>query len=61
VGFQPTIPAFEREKTVHALNREATVTGNSKQENELIVLLSSTSKKKVDLLANLACVHCIST
>jgi hypothetical protein len=28
VGFEPTIPAFQREKTVHALDRAATVTGN---------------------------------
>jgi hypothetical protein len=27
VGFEPTIPAFERVKTIHALNRAATVTG----------------------------------
>jgi hypothetical protein len=27
VGFEPKIPAFERAKTVHALNRAATVTG----------------------------------
>jgi hypothetical protein len=27
VGFEPTIPAFERAKTVHALDRSATVTG----------------------------------
>jgi hypothetical protein len=26
VGFQPTIPAFERAKTVHALDRATTVT-----------------------------------
>jgi hypothetical protein len=25
VEFEPTIPAFEREKTVHALDRAATV------------------------------------
>jgi hypothetical protein len=25
--FEPTIPAFEREKTVHALDRAATVIG----------------------------------
>jgi hypothetical protein len=24
-GFEPTIPAFERAKTVHSLDREATV------------------------------------
>jgi hypothetical protein len=27
VGFDPTIPAFERTKTVHALDRPATMTG----------------------------------
>jgi hypothetical protein len=27
VGFEPTIPAFEREKTVHALERAAIVIG----------------------------------
>jgi hypothetical protein len=27
VGFEPTIPASERGKTVHALDRAATVTG----------------------------------
>jgi hypothetical protein len=29
VGFEPTIPAFERTKIVHALDREATVIGIS--------------------------------
>jgi hypothetical protein len=29
VGFEPTIPAFERAKTVHALDRSATVIGPS--------------------------------
>jgi hypothetical protein len=27
VGFEPTIPASERAKTVHGLDRSATVTG----------------------------------
>jgi hypothetical protein len=27
VGFEPTIPVFERAKTFHALDRAATVTG----------------------------------
>jgi hypothetical protein len=27
VGFEPTIPAFERAKTVHALDRAAAVIG----------------------------------
>jgi hypothetical protein len=30
VGFEPTIPAFERAKTVHALDRWALVTGELK-------------------------------
>jgi hypothetical protein len=29
VGFELTIPAFEREKTIHALDRAATVIGES--------------------------------
>jgi hypothetical protein len=29
VGFEPTIPVFEREKTVHALDRAVTVIGNN--------------------------------
>jgi hypothetical protein len=28
VGFEPTIPLFERAKTVHDLDRAATVIGN---------------------------------
>jgi hypothetical protein len=28
VGFEPTIPAFERTKTVHTLDRVATVIGD---------------------------------
>jgi hypothetical protein len=30
VGFEPTIPVFERAKTVHALDRTATVIGEIK-------------------------------
>jgi hypothetical protein len=29
VGFEPRIPVFERAKTVHALDRAATVIGKS--------------------------------
>jgi hypothetical protein len=29
VGFEPTIPVFERAKTVHALDSAATVTGHT--------------------------------
>jgi hypothetical protein len=32
VGFEPTTPVFERAKTVHALNRSATVIGNDRLE-----------------------------
>jgi hypothetical protein len=39
VGFEPTIPAFERAKTVHALDRPATVIGND-IVYPLVVLLS---------------------
>jgi hypothetical protein len=28
VGFEPTIPVFERAKTVHALDRAVTVVGS---------------------------------
>jgi hypothetical protein len=28
VGFEPTIPVFERTKTVHALDRAVTLIGN---------------------------------
>jgi hypothetical protein len=30
VGFEPTIPASERARTVHALDRAATVTGSER-------------------------------
>jgi hypothetical protein len=29
MGFEPTIPVFERAKSVHALDREATVIGQN--------------------------------
>jgi hypothetical protein len=32
VGFEPTIPAFERGKRVHALDRAATVIGNKRKQ-----------------------------
>jgi hypothetical protein len=32
VGFEPTIPAFERTKTVHALDRAVTVIGGDVQK-----------------------------
>jgi hypothetical protein len=30
VGFEPIVPASKRAKTVHALDRSATVTGSDK-------------------------------
>jgi hypothetical protein len=36
VRFEPTIPAYERAKTVHALNRSATVTGGLKNKSKAI-------------------------
>jgi hypothetical protein len=36
VGFEPTIPASERAKTVHALDRSATVTGHLVLESFVI-------------------------
>jgi hypothetical protein len=34
VGFESTIPAFERAKTVHALDRAAAVTGSKEYGKE---------------------------
>jgi hypothetical protein len=37
VGFEPTIPVFKRAKTVHALDRAATVIGLT---NSLVVIIN---------------------
>jgi hypothetical protein len=37
VGFEPTIPAFERAKTVHVLHRSATVTGECDVNFDIIL------------------------
>jgi hypothetical protein len=37
VGFEPTIPVFERAKTVHALDRAVTVIGSEVCFSEIIV------------------------
>jgi hypothetical protein len=37
VGFEPTIPVFGRAKTVHALDRAATVTGMFMLFRELLI------------------------
>jgi hypothetical protein len=39
VGFEPTIPVFERAKTVHALDRVATVIGFDAMYSELMTSL----------------------
>jgi hypothetical protein len=39
MGFEPTIPAFERAKTVHALDRAATVIGILQMPFILLVTL----------------------
>jgi hypothetical protein len=41
VGFEPTIPVSERAKTVHAVDRAATVTGN-------LVIIGTTNKGGYD-------------
>jgi hypothetical protein len=47
VGLEPTIPASERAKTVHALDRSATVTGNY----ESVLTASIKLKKKLNSVA----------
>jgi hypothetical protein len=37
VGFEPMIPASERAKTVHVLDRSATVTGDEENRQFLIL------------------------
>jgi hypothetical protein len=40
VGFEPTIPVFERAKTVHALDSTATVIGITTTGSKTIVGIS---------------------
>jgi hypothetical protein len=37
VGFEPKIPLFEQARTVHALDRVATVVGPTKYQNHEIM------------------------
>jgi hypothetical protein len=39
VGFEPKVPASERAKAVHALDRSATVTGNEKFAVSILILI----------------------
>jgi hypothetical protein len=43
VGYEPTIPAFERAKTVHALDRAATVIGTHVITSDKFEWISSIS------------------
>jgi hypothetical protein len=47
--FEPTIPASERAKTVHALDRSATVTGELRPLSELVIKLQQGWKKIGDI------------
>jgi hypothetical protein len=68
VGFEPTIPAFQRAKTIHALDRAASVIGAKLIIfiNPLFAKYSTTSqvirsekgvfeKSKIDFLLNTSC------
>jgi hypothetical protein len=39
VGFEPTVPASERAKTVHALDRSANVIGGLQINSTFIILI----------------------
>jgi hypothetical protein len=39
VGLEPRIPVFEREKTVHALDRAATVIGGCHYSDRFIIII----------------------
>jgi hypothetical protein len=54
VGFEPTIAAFERAKTVHALDRAATVIGACYQIRDYI-------KRYLPIRNDDRCRHCSST
>jgi hypothetical protein len=62
VGFEPMIPAFERAKTVHALDRAAAVIGSespshSPSPSYMIVWLSG-RVCKVSMLVKYFCINC---
>jgi hypothetical protein len=48
VGFESTIPVFERENTVHALNRAATAIGSTVTNMKRIVSVSKLTKRLED-------------
>jgi hypothetical protein len=51
VGFEPTIPAFWRAKTVHALDRAATVVGEIISTLLLFLLIFSRSSSHAQIIA----------
>jgi hypothetical protein len=61
VGFEPTIPVFEREKTVHALDRPVTVIGANWVHTFKIVTICSTfqltQEKKITRKWRYRCNH----
>jgi hypothetical protein len=57
VGFQTTIPAFERAKTVHALDRAATVICNVKKK-KLRCLVPRDRRLSAKLMPTLADRRC---
>jgi hypothetical protein len=51
VGIEPTIPAFERAKTVHASDRAATVIGGSSYSLCKYLIIKNYTKLYYNLLA----------
>jgi hypothetical protein len=51
VAFDPTIPVFERAKTVHALDRAATVIGSvvSSKKVKLFLCLTNSALRHEDI------------
>jgi hypothetical protein len=45
VGFEPTIPVFERAKTVHALDRAANVVGSHDIKTRVLNMLDTKLNK----------------
>jgi hypothetical protein len=52
VEFEPTVPASERAKTVHALDRSATVTGNAVYSVEEIPVPNSRTSHRDKLITS---------
>jgi hypothetical protein len=56
VGFEPTIPAFEREKMVHSLDCADTVTGKTHIYEVIYIIITRTFFWLVLHLLPLVCV-----